>query len=175
MGENPRKDEELEEEEGLEEEQEELEEEEDLEDEQEELEAEGAPDDEPEDLDDEPEDLDDEPEDDGEPPDLEHRILCSDGACIGIIGNDGKCKECGKEMDAEDAPMLEAANEAAAEAGEEEEEDGDDREDEPDEDDDEPPGMDDRELCPDGACIGIIGPDGKCKECGRDKDDIPED
>lgn len=24
------------------------------------------------------------------------RILCSDGTCIGVIGPDGKCKECGK-------------------------------------------------------------------------------
>jgi hypothetical protein len=24
-----------------------------------------------------------------------------------------------------------------------------------------------RELCPDGACIGVIGPAGKCKVCGR--------
>ena len=28
--------------------------------------------------------------------DWEKRILCSDEACIGIIGPDGKCKECGK-------------------------------------------------------------------------------
>ena len=26
---------------------------------------------------------------------------------------------------------------------------------------------DERTLCSDGACIGIIGPDGKCKECGK--------
>ncbi len=24
-----------------------------------------------------------------------------------------------------------------------------------------------RRLCPDGSCIGVIGPDGRCKECGR--------
>ena len=24
-----------------------------------------------------------------------------------------------------------------------------------------------RRLCPDGNCIGVIGSDGKCKECGR--------
>jgi hypothetical protein len=23
-----------------------------------------------------------------------------------------------------------------------------------------------RELCPDGSCIGLIGPDGRCKVCG---------
>jgi hypothetical protein len=24
-----------------------------------------------------------------------------------------------------------------------------------------------RELCPDGACVGVIGPDGTCKMCGK--------
>jgi hypothetical protein len=28
--------------------------------------------------------------------DLESRVLCSDGTCIGVIGPDGHCKECGK-------------------------------------------------------------------------------
>src|SRR5512142_3159570 len=27
--------------------------------------------------------------------DFEHRILCPDGACIGVIGPDGRCKVCG--------------------------------------------------------------------------------
>ena len=31
-----------------------------------------------------------------------------------------------------------------------------------------------RELCPDGNCIGVIGSDGKCKECGKSKDFILE-
>jgi hypothetical protein len=26
---------------------------------------------------------------------------------------------------------------------------------------------DQRQLCPDGACVGVIGPDGTCKVCGR--------
>lgn len=26
---------------------------------------------------------------------------------------------------------------------------------------------DNRRLCSDGSCIGVIGPDGRCKECGR--------
>jgi hypothetical protein len=25
-----------------------------------------------------------------------HRVLCSDESCIGVIGPDGRCKECGK-------------------------------------------------------------------------------
>ena len=28
--------------------------------------------------------------------DFSSRVLCSDGTCIGVIGSDGKCKECGK-------------------------------------------------------------------------------
>lgn len=28
--------------------------------------------------------------------DWENRKLCSDGNCIGVIGADGRCKECGK-------------------------------------------------------------------------------
>jgi hypothetical protein len=31
--------------------------------------------------------------------DFSNRILCSDGNCIGIIGIDGNCKECGKPFD----------------------------------------------------------------------------
>ncbi|MEA3359130.1 MAG: hypothetical protein U9R17_06975 [Thermodesulfobacteriota bacterium] len=27
---------------------------------------------------------------------FENRVLCSDGNCIGIIGPDGRCKECAK-------------------------------------------------------------------------------
>lgn len=30
-----------------------------------------------------------------EPVDLSSRLLCSDGTCIGVIGADGRCKECG--------------------------------------------------------------------------------
>ena len=30
--------------------------------------------------------------------DWEKRVLCSDEACIGVIGPDGKCKECGKPL-----------------------------------------------------------------------------
>lgn len=32
----------------------------------------------------------------GDTVDFSERILCSDGACIGVIGENGVCKECGK-------------------------------------------------------------------------------
>ncbi|MBF0495154.1 MAG: zinc ribbon domain-containing protein [Deltaproteobacteria bacterium] len=35
-------------------------------------------------------------DDSGEVTDFSSRVLCSDGNCIGIIGPDGKCSECGK-------------------------------------------------------------------------------
>ena len=35
-------------------------------------------------------------EDDEGPIDFTRRKLCSDGTCIGVIGADGLCKECGK-------------------------------------------------------------------------------
>ena len=31
-------------------------------------------------------------------PDWENRVLCSDESCIGVIGPDGRCKECGKSL-----------------------------------------------------------------------------
>ena len=30
--------------------------------------------------------------------DWDKRVLCSDGSCIGTIGADGKCRECGKPL-----------------------------------------------------------------------------
>jgi hypothetical protein len=44
-------------------------------------------------------------EDDAEGPiDLASRKLCSDGTCIGVIGPDGRCKECGKPYTGEPEP-----------------------------------------------------------------------
>lgn len=31
-----------------------------------------------------------------EPPDIADRVLCSDGACIGVVDEKGFCKVCGK-------------------------------------------------------------------------------
>ena len=94
--------------------------------------------------------------------DWENRALCSDGNCIGVIGTNGLCKECGKPYD---GPQVE---------GRVFEEDTPDEEDEVIEDGQEEiaedPGWEDRQLCSDGNCIGVIGPDGRCKECGKPLD-----
>ena len=104
----------------------------------------------------------------------ENRVLCSDGNCIGVIGADGRCKECGKPYegrlpkqfgqqsssaatDAAAQPQpetMEAQPESAAEQEHPEQPAGDDE-------------WENRVLCSDGNCIGVIGADGRCKECGK--------
>jgi len=103
------------------------------------------------------------------------RRLCPDGACIGVIGSDGRCKVCGRpasgvvaavgnnvpapaedegdghadaDVHAEEAP--DAGAESAA-PGEGEGEGFDSK----------------RRLCDDGSCVGVVGPDGVCRICGR--------
>ena len=102
------------------------------------------------------------------PTDLEweHRVLCSDGNCIGVIGPDGRCKECGKEYDGSlaEGHISENGGSSATDSSFEEEDSSPAEvpHEEPDYDD-----WQDRVLCSDGNCIGVIGPDGRCKECGK--------
>jgi uncharacterized RDD family membrane protein YckC len=42
--------------------------------------------------------------------DFSSRVLCSDGTCIGVIGSDGKCKECGKPFENIDDTLPENEN-----------------------------------------------------------------
>jgi hypothetical protein len=92
--------------------------------------------------------------------DWDDRELCPDGACTGVLSTDGVCPVCGKtgsatrparaskaEPASPAAPPVEARPAPARSAGEDD--------------------IDDRELCPDGACIGVIGEDGACKVCGK--------
>ena len=93
--------------------------------------------------------------------DWESRTLCSDGNCIGVIGSDGRCKECGLPYDG-----------AAVEGQAFEVDDDNDYDDDEDETTSAPEtsedlGWENRQLCSDGNCIGVIGPDGRCKECGK--------
>jgi hypothetical protein len=93
--------------------------------------------------------------------DWDQRQLCPDGACLGVIGGDGTCKVCGraapnwgderrrgKRPTDEVEPVVE---EAVV------------KHDTPEAPDD----FEDRALCPDGSCIGVIGDDGACRVCGR--------
>ncbi len=96
--------------------------------------------------------------------DWANRRLCDDGNCIGVIGSDGRCKECGRPG-GEDPPAADealfdsqttdsGADEADATPSDNHQATADDA-------------WENRRLCPDGNCIGVIGPDGRCKECGR--------
>ena len=109
--------------------------------------------------------------------DWERRVLCSDEACIGTIGPDGCCRECGKPYEGE---LPEALHRSSADNDNEDAQspaDGADAEmqaEDPIGAADETAFMDDaddewaqRRLCSDEACIGTIGPDGLCKECGK--------
>jgi hypothetical protein len=103
------------------------------------------------------------------------RRLCPDGACIGLVGDDGRCRVCGRSGSGS------AAAPPAADAGDPM---GADNE----EDDAWIPGADagadagggasagdaggggfqpGRRLCDDGSCIGVLGADGRCSVCGR--------
>ena len=95
--------------------------------------------------------------------DWESRILCGDGRCIGLINKDGRCTECGRTLE-----------EARKEAGFWQKLRGKNgnatsdfsrQYDIPDPEG-EPIDLENRTLCFDESCIGIMGPDGKCTECG---------
>jgi len=100
----------------------------------------------------------------------ENRQLCNDGNCIGVIGPDGCCKACGKPYDGElpDTGIPDSVTDQSIDVP---------RETSPIPDHEEPsthaPGEDadsewkNRRLCSDGNCIGVIGPDGCCKVCGK--------
>ena len=92
----------------------------------------------------------------------EDRQLCDDGNCLGVIV-DGKCNVCGlaaagaspRDPGTDETGggriVDDAAGEMVAEGGHTDDAfDG-----------------EERRLCPDGACTGLLGSDGKCKECGR--------
>jgi hypothetical protein len=88
--------------------------------------------------------------------DWEKRILCSDESCIGTVGSDGKCKECGKRYDGKlpEERISQSVNIAASDQQVSVDAKTDDD-------------WDKRVLCSDGSCIGVIGSDGRCKECGK--------
>ncbi|HEX4454373.1 MAG TPA: hypothetical protein VH143_26110 [Kofleriaceae bacterium] len=106
--------------------------------------------------------------------DWEYREVCPDGACIGVIGDDGLCKVCGRaapnwgnerkrglvddQTDAEPDEALEPersavpSNAVPSSAAAPEPPTGD--------------AWDQRALCDNGACVGVIGDDGTCSVCG---------
>lgn len=90
------------------------------------------------------------------PDEFAHRQLCPDGGCVGVLDADGRCRECGRISAATTTdPRLQGLEEPEADRAGSSETDSDDSD------------FDARELCADGACVGLIGADGRCKECGK--------
>ncbi len=97
--------------------------------------------------------------------DDEERFLCPDGACTGLLDGDGRCKVCGKVDESVRGRVRPSVASSAVGGGGG---DGDGEGDGSGEDDPSAGGDDDeRRLCPDGGCTGLIGDDGACKVCGR--------
>lgn len=94
----------------------------------------------------------------------ENRTLCSDESCIGVIGPDGRCKECGKPYEGEFTPV---AVDGEVMGSEDDVQDDHEEYLEDDRDDKDDVDWESRTLCSDESCIGVIGPDGRCKECGK--------
>jgi len=92
--------------------------------------------------------------------DLDNRRLCPDGTCVGVLDDTGRCPVCGAMGEA--APVSKGpANGANGVNGVHHEPVVQVRAtDDSDHDSD-----DDRQLCPDDNCIGLIGADGRCKVC----------
>jgi hypothetical protein len=101
--------------------------------------------------------------------DPSRRRLCPDGACVGLLDESGRCKECGRTASggppAPEAPFLvdgedvgfDAVDPVEAEPLLEESESG-----------SVSGGFDPkRKLCPDDTCVGVIGADGRCSVCGQ--------
>jgi hypothetical protein len=116
----------------------------------------------------------------------DQRVLCPNGACNGVIGPDGTCKVCGHVMpnwgDERMRGLSDDPEEDAVDEDEDDDEDladdgdddeGDDEADDDDDDDDEvaggeaPPEWEERKLCDDGACVGVIADNGLCTVCGK--------
>lgn len=108
--------------------------------------------------------------------DWEYREVCPDGACIGVIGDDGLCKVCGRAApnwgNERARGLVDDQTDAEPDDELEPEADANDVDGDDDAPDDEPgdaergDDWDQRELCDNGACVGVIGDDGTCSVCG---------
>ncbi|NVB78939.1 MAG: hypothetical protein HOV81_11125 [Kofleriaceae bacterium] len=99
--------------------------------------------------------------------DWDQRTLCPDGACVGVIGPDGTCKVCGRVAPNWGEERKRGLIEEPSDEEDEELEDDEESTDEEQAEGEESPEWEDRKLCPDGSCVGVIGPNGTCNVCGR--------
>lgn len=95
------------------------------------------------------------------------RVPCDDDMCTGIVGDDGRCGTCHKRCaqaperpPSEEISATSEAERSAEESSEAPAPEAPAERSEPTSDDE------DRVLCPDGMCTGILGSDGRCGTCG---------
>lgn len=104
------------------------------------------------------------------------RRLCPDGSCTGVIGQDGRCGDCGRTAaggNGSGAPRSVSvpADEPALDG--DGDGDGNGADDQSAAAETAAPGSagagfdPKRRLCDDGACVGVVGSDAKCTVCGR--------
>lgn len=111
--------------------------------------------------------------------DWDYREVCPDGSCVGVIGPDGTCKVCGRvsptwDNERERGMVVDGQADPDAEMhdGEDDLDDAEDGEAEAAAELGPDASTDDhewsrRQLCPDGACVGLVGPTGACAVCGK--------
>ena len=106
----------------------------------------------------------------------EQRTLCSDESCIGVIGPDGRCNECGLPYTGTVGATNEESVASDFEEADPEDEINEELEETEEHDRETPTDLEweQRILCSDESCIGVIGPDGLCKECGKPYDSEQE-
>ena len=106
----------------------------------------------------------------------ENRRLCPDGNCIGTLNTDGQCKECKTEWEGHalsgDDGAAAAENDQTPPSGdgainESHQTESGAADNEASQDGDIDAEWENRRLCLDGHCIGVIGEDGHCRECGK--------
>ena len=103
-----------------------------------------------------------------------HRRLCPDGACIGVVGDDGRCRVCGRSAGGKSAAPAGFTPAAGIEDDDQYGDGGEDAAADADQKVAGAPGAGafdpNRRLCPDGGCIGVLGADGICNVCGQKAD-----
>lgn len=99
------------------------------------------------------------------------RRLCPDGACVGVLGADGRCGVCQRPAGASAAWASEVESDASESDASESDAGASTSS--------SPPasglsasevssGFDaHRRLCDDGSCVGVVGADGVCGTCGK--------
>ena len=90
---------------------------------------------------------------------LEGRVMCTDGACIGIVGTDGLCKKCGLAYTGNENPGETPSADTPAPVLQDDEP-VDSKDSGAANDEKSFPTPEERVCCPDETCIGIIGADG---------------